>query len=330
MTTKRKNVDSADLLSITNSFQEKLKEIEKKLCGDLMINQGLFVMITAYFEDSIRELMRIVLVAYPEKLTDNSYTISREQICAVADKGYSVIIDYELYAVFKNGISSQLETLLKMLFNKEPRNERKNNNRNTINEEQIESIKKLTEISLYRNALIHNGGKISVDINERVKVFKPQKGEELIFDTELVKSFIDEYIKFYQYLTSEINNTFTSYQNLSLIGKIETLWKDCFSSPILQFKDYWEIDNERDLIIGIKYPEIENCISSSEKVLLSIWRHQFDDTIKTEEFLLCSVNHHKIYELYKGLDDLKFYHIKQKSKINRREKDISASDTIFL
>jgi len=70
------------------------------------------------------------------------------------------------------------------------------------------------------------------------------------------------------------------------------------------------------LIIGIKYPEIENSISSSEKVLLSIWRHQFDDFIKTEEFLLCSINYYKIYKLYKGLDSLKFYHMKQKSDRN--------------
>lgn len=84
----------------------------------------------------------------------------------------------------------------------------------------------------------------------------------------------------------------------------------------MQFNDYWIIDKEKDLITGIKYPEIEDCISGSEKVLLSIWRHQYDDTIKTQEFLLCSINYHKIYELYKGLDELKFYHIKQKSDRN--------------
>ena len=39
----------------------------------------------------------------------------------------------------------------------------------------------------------------------------------------------------------------------------------------------------------------------------------FNDSIKTEGFLLCSVDYHKIYELYKGLDNLKFYHMKQKA-----------------
>jgi hypothetical protein len=161
--------------------------------------------------------------------------------------------------------------------------------------------------------LIHNGGKVSVEINEKVIYFKPQTGKDLKFDSELIRLFINEYKEFIQYLNVEIKNTFSSYQHLSVIEKTEILWRNCFSSPILQFKDYWEIDYERDLITDIKYPDIENSISSSEKVLLSIWRHQFNDSIKTEGFLLCSVNNHKIYELYKGLDNLKFYHMKQKS-----------------
>jgi len=132
MISKRKKVYSDDLSNITDSFLERMKDIEKKLGNDLLINQGLFVMITAYFEDSIRELMKIVLVALPEKLTKDSCTISREQICSVADKGHSVIIDNELYFIFKDGVRSQLEKLLKILFNKEYKNEKKNSTKNSI------------------------------------------------------------------------------------------------------------------------------------------------------------------------------------------------------
>src|SRR5690606_3677606 len=104
-----------------------------------------------------------------------------------------------------------------------------------------------------------------------------------------------------------------TYKELTFIEKTEAIWNKCFSSPILMFKDYWEFDYQRDLITGIKYPRCEGSISGSERVLLSIWRHQFNDSIKTEEFLLCSINYHKIYELYKGLDEIKFYHMLQKS-----------------
>lgn len=123
--------------------------------------------------------------------------------------------------------------------------------------------------------------------------------------------FINEYRDFFRYLVDEIDKTFRNYKNLSVLEKAEILWKNCFSSPVLQFEDYWCVDKKRDLITNIRYPEVEKSISMSEKVLLSIWRHQFDDSIKTEDFLLCSVDYHKIYELYIGLDNLKFYHMHQ-------------------
>lgn len=312
MISKRGKVYSEDLLNNIKLFEDKLIKIEEKLGNDFVINQGLFLMITAYFEESIREIMKIVLISFPEKLTKDSYTISREQICTVADKGHNIIIENELYLFFKDGVRTQLEKLLKILFNKEYKSDKKSSNKNSIREDEKESIIKLSEISLYRNALIHNGGRVSIEINEKVKYFKPKNTKNLNFDSDTIKLFIDEYKKFFTNLNIEIKNTFSSFESLSVIDKTKILWEETFSSPILQFEDYWEIDNKRDLIIGIKFPVIENNISSSEKVLLSIWRHQFDDTIKTVDFLLCSVDYDKIYELYKGLDELKFYHMKQK------------------
>ena len=125
---------SEDLLNITNTFQIKIEEIKKTLGSDMLINQGLFLMTTAYFESSIRELMRIVLVSFPEKLAKESCTISKSQICAIADKGHSIIIDNELYSLFKEGVRVQLERLLKILFNKEYRN-KNSDNKNAIVQE---------------------------------------------------------------------------------------------------------------------------------------------------------------------------------------------------
>jgi hypothetical protein len=313
MISKRKKVYSDDLLNITGTFLKRLQKIDEKLGDDLVINQGLFLMTTAHFEEAIRELIRTVLVAFPEKLTKDSCTISREKICEIADKGHGVIIDNELYSLFRDGVRNQLEKLFKILFNKERKKEKKPSNKNEISDEETTLIVKIEEISLYRNALIHDGGKVNIEINEKVKFLKPNSEQDLRFDSELTRLFMNVYKEFFQKLNNEIQKTFSSYNELSMIEKIKNVWKECFSSPILQFEDYWEIDYDQDLITGIKYPEVEDIISSSEKVKLSIWRHQYDDSIKTEEFLLCSVDHHKIYQLYEGLDNLKFYYMRQKA-----------------
>lgn len=313
MKSRRKKVYSDDLMKTIDYFIEELDNIEIKLGNDILINKGLFIMITAHFEDSIRELVRIVLVALPEKLTTNSCTISKKQLCQVADNGHSVIIDNEIYFLFKGGVKSQLEEVLKILLNKEYKKEKKSSLKNSITEEEKESILKLEEVSLYRNALVHNGGKVSREINEKATFFKPKSSTNLIFDSSLIKSFIAEYRNFFKILKIEILETFDSYENKSDIEKIEIVWKECFSSPILKFKDYWEFNKEEDVIIGIKYPEIENQISTSEEILLSIWRHQYDDRIKTKEFSLASINYNSIHKLYAGLSNLKFYFMKQKA-----------------
>jgi hypothetical protein len=65
----RKNVYSDDLLMVTSGFTEKTSDIANKLGTDTkIINQGLFLMMTALFEDAIREIMKIILRSFPEKL----------------------------------------------------------------------------------------------------------------------------------------------------------------------------------------------------------------------------------------------------------------------
>lgn len=303
MDNKKRQVFSDDMLYRTDSFLSKLNMIECKIGDCTFVNQGLFILVTAYFEDSIREIFRIVLLKFPEKMIGNSCTLSRQQICLVASQGHSVIVDNELYAIFKDGVRSQLENLLKIVFNKEY----SKSSKKSITKYEKESIQKLEEISLYRNALIHNGGKVTVDIKEKAKYFVPTKSDCINFDKGLICDFFQVYREFFKYLNDEINKSYKPSSKLSQVDKAKQLWANCFSSSLLNFDDYWSFDIEKDLITGIKYPDCEDSISSSEKVLLSIWRHQFNDSIKVESFLLCSINYHKIYELYKGLDDLKFY-----------------------
>ncbi|MGV8149858.1 MAG: hypothetical protein ACLKAN_12735 [Alkaliphilus sp.] len=77
------------------------------------------------------------------------------------------------------------------------------------------------------------------------------------------------------------------------------------------------------MIKGVKYPEFEDSISSGEEILLSIWRHQYDDSIPTKEFLLCSISHKTISKLYKDLVELKFYYMKQiADEFYRRNRNI--------
>lgn len=301
------------LLEITGGFLEKLSLIEKKVGEDYLINKGLFLMMYSFFEESVREMMFMILLVFPEKLPKETCTIKRDQLGIVAKDGLKIIIETELYLIFMNGIRFQLENLLKVLLNKEYK---KNlNDKNAISDKTKEALQKINEISLYRNALIHKGGKVSIEIYEKAKMFKFwSNGNEINFSPETINIFSTEFKNFFLYLEDEIKRTYRFYDSVSNIEKLRELWDDFFSAS--KFENYWEIDINNDLIIGIKYPEY-NCMSSSEELFLSIWRHQYYDVIKTKEFLVCSISDlDKFSKLYKEFRDTEFYYMYQRAERN--------------
>lgn len=311
------------LLEITCDFLEQLSLIEKKIGEDYLINKGLFLMMYSYFEESVREMMSAVLLVFPEKLPKETCTITRDQLGIVAKDGHKTIIESELYLIFMKGVRIQLENLLKMLLNKEYK---KNlNDKNAISDKTKEALQKLEEISLYRNALIHKGGKVSVEIYEKAKTFKFwSNGSEINFSPETINIFATEFKSFFLYLEDEIKKTYHFYASVTNIEKLRELWNDYFSlkDNASKFENYWEIDLDNELIIGIKCPEF-NCMSSSEELFLSIWRHQYYDVIKTKEFLVCSISDlDKFSKLYKGFRDTEFYYMYQRAESNGNAKPI--------
>ncbi|OPX24539.1 MAG: hypothetical protein B1H05_04975 [Candidatus Cloacimonas sp. 4484_140] len=302
---KRKKIYSDDIVSVISDFKFNINIIKEKLGCDSVINQGLFLMSFARFEDTIRKIIKIILVSFPEKVESKTVKITRKDISKVADNGYEIIIDNELYQLFKNGVKYQLEYLFSIMCNI---------NWADMTSELRDSINKCNDISLYRNSLIHNGGIASKDLCENAVIFKVNELSKIEYSIELINKFLVTYLNFSSVISEYAKNTYDSYSELSNIDKLRNLWNNCFSSPLLNFDKYWEYNESDDLITNIKYPDYENSISSSEKVLLSIWRHQYYDGIKTEEFLLCSINYHEIYKLYKGLSNLKFYYMYQNAQ----------------
>ncbi len=77
---------------------------------------------------------------------------------------------------------------------------------------------------------------------------------------------------------------------------------------------FWEVDEERDLITSIKYPESELSLSSSEIRMVTIWRHQYNDSIPIGNFLLCSFDYTRLQQMFEGIDKARLYHMLQESR----------------
>jgi hypothetical protein len=181
-------------------------------------------------------------------------------------------------------------------------------------QEIIEVIGKCSDVSIYRNCLIHNAGIKSKDFNEKIQSYKhPETNFNIQYTKELIGKFIGNYLEFFELLKEKIQKN-TEFKQKTRVEQLRQLWAECFCSALLNFDDYWEIDEESDLVINMKYTKYEDSLSSGEQVYLSIWRHQFYDPVKTEEFLIVSVDINKIYRIYKVLDEVKFYYMHQQAR----------------
>ncbi|MDD4778682.1 MAG: hypothetical protein PHV53_10405 [Fermentimonas sp.] len=256
----------------------------------------------SHFEDTLRKIIQLILICYPEKMDLKSCTITKEQICQIADKGHKVIIDNEIYQLFRNGVNKQVEDIFRMISNKKARN---------FEESLKDIIETCSQISIIRNALIHNAGKVSKKMLRNDNLYHTVNGNNIFLHEENVINSFNGFRLLMNELKIEIECTYKYYCRLPRVERIKLVWDRCFNSPIMNFYDYWDIDSDNDVIKGIVFPQHENSICSSEKVLLSIWRHQYDSKEPTEEFLLCSVHHESLATLYKELYDIEFYYMKQ-------------------
>lgn len=312
MISKRKEIYNEDIFSIIDLFNNRLNEIETKSTDDLVINNGLFLMSYAMFEDSIRELMRVILLAFPEKLEMKSCTVTRQQVGEIADVGHSIIIDNELYLLFKNGTRKQLGYLFGLITEISSK---------SFPEDVNIMIDKCEEISLYRNAIIHNGSKVSEELYRKCRYFKRTHKGTLRVSKDTLSDFIDVFRTLFDYIKELSNRKYRFYNEISRVEKLRNLWYRNFDSSILIFEDYWEIDYDRDLITNYKYPRCERSISSGEKVYLSFWKNQFNcEEFYIDKFMLCSINKDTIIDILKTLDETKFYYMIQEKSHSKARK----------
>lgn len=304
MNNSRKELYVDDLLEIIKIFDKRINEIKQKITNDEIINQGLFLMSSSILEDSIRSIIRTILISFPDKLDKKSYQISREDICEISVNGFEIIIDSALFRLFKGGVKNQLFYVFYIISNLDEKHLPKSTK---------ELIQKCEEISLYRNVLIHNGGKPTKLLVNNARIYKPLNNYPIIFDQKLIHNFLDDYKLLLRLMEIEILKSFKNFRPVSKIGKLKKLWDTCFNSPLLHFDDYWHYNVEKDLIIDVKFTDYEESLSSGESVLLSIWRNQFNDIYKPKNFIVLSIDYNKIHEMYKVFYEIKFYHMHQKA-----------------
>lgn len=65
------------------------------------------------------------------------------------------------------------------------------------------------------------------------------------------------------------------YQGYTRVAALKRLWSYLFDSPIMNFDDFWHVDEDEDKVLAFKDSSLVGQLATSERILLGVWRAEF-------------------------------------------------------
>ena len=236
-----------------NSYERMIMRTDEKYV------KPIFVYSYSIFESTITEILRYYLNAFPEKI-NGDINIEKEQLLSTP-MTYDILVNYmENYIRKYSGksLSDYLAFFEKTL----------------VIEISLDS-KLVDKISEQRNIIVHDSSKsdlLSLYTNN-LKLPCSNRAE--------LHSYIQHLNNILDIIRDKICSKYAKYTKEKLVRFV---WKDVFSSPILQFDEIWSFNESGALIIrDIKsLKEKIESISSTEGLFLAIFFQQFNSNLNEE------------------------------------------------
>lgn len=288
------------LLAPILAAQHKLAEISSAAPTDkqgALFREGLFVLAVSTVEVMLFDVMAALLRQIPAKLPDKSFSVMKESL---VERQFNVIEEQiQLYLV---GLSyKKLDEFLDAFCD-----------RLAINLGSYRSTHgdSLQEIKESRNLLIHNNLRVnSLYVAKAGPMARSSRlDERLPIDSTY---FANAIVILKELCTACISAIEAKYASYTTAKAIQGLWEYIFHTPVLQFGDYWEVDEKADTV-RLKAKKFHGGISGSEEVFLGVWLNHFNQSKNKyiERFCLHYLddnNKEKMLWLISALRDFRLY-----------------------
>lgn len=256
---------------LINDLKVNIKKInDMSLQLDDNNYEAFFVYSFALFESGICEVLRRILAAFPEKLSDEKQPKLKHS--DIFDNIYSpnFIIDTIINAEIKSISKGNALALL-------------NKAQSLIAIELPFDRAVMEEVSVYRNRLAHDN-----TMSNREYLLGVRTLNNNIFSLDKAKFFIDILTK----VLSEFELCLkTKYQKYTKFKLIKELWGEIFTTPLLRFEDCILIRqstfDKGANVVGINFDHLDKVVkstSSSEKFFLSFLLQQYSGSINDRYF----------------------------------------------
>ncbi|MGC9195871.1 MAG: hypothetical protein ACP5IL_10510 [Syntrophobacteraceae bacterium] len=240
-----------NLLMPILATEARVDEIRKQIqdINSSEVINGLFVILVSYLEAMHKEILKYYLRYNPINIRIWEKTIQIDKRLMVDGDGFRLIghivdeyLDYMPYG-----------TLIPVFYN-------------ALNINNASNSLHIVDIQRKRNNLIHSS--IIIDI-------KNNQASNNNISKEYIESCIYEYVQYLNHMKDVIAS---KYIEQTRINVLKGLWRYTFRTGLCaDFDAYWHIYTEKNIIVGLKHPDYENRLSTSEIFMLSIWRSQLTD-----------------------------------------------------
>lgn len=253
--------------------RDQLKHIEKAFgeCGeDKLCRRGLFVLMVAAVETMLASTLQYFLTLNPHKLEFRDLTFKRDDILGsplttdLLARRVEKLVRDKGYASLQEVVEFLLKTLRIM-----------NTPVPTELMSRIEALKKKRNDILHLPTALDN---FYVDARGQLKESSPSS--QSTAHNVSYQYGLDALCSLHDLLRELERRIRSKYGDHTKVRALKAIWYHLFSSPLMQFEDYWIVDDEKDTIKAFKRTEHESQLSLSEKMFLGIWRAHFSGNLE--------------------------------------------------
>ncbi|MBD1434614.1 hypothetical protein H8B06_17445 [Sphingobacterium sp. DN00404] len=218
------------------------------------IDKGIFAYVIALFEGSINECIERYLFSFPEKLPKirlDSEKYKNELLSG--DFTYEFIahlISTYISESSYDNTGKLLQAYSELL---------------EIGDLSSLYSKRLREKKARRNSLIHNNLKVDLKYIWTTGADPRNKGKYMRINQGYVLEAIDDVSAILNKILEELEKKYSSY---TILNAVKQVWNYLFSSPIMQFDDYWGTTNDMLFLKPETIKKYYKSLSSSERSLL--------------------------------------------------------------
>ncbi|HKG08588.1 MAG TPA: hypothetical protein VKB19_19115 [Pedobacter sp.] len=260
---------------------QELAGIDKEFDGSLQrpdfINKGVFAYVIARYEAALADCLKQFLIAFPDRLDKNSFNANKNYPHILGTDLTSEVIELLIQDFIASTTYSKMDSFIELCCTSMGINNLSNHYKRTLREKKAR-----------RNLLMHNNLVIDNTYIYSTSSDPRKIGNPLAITDSYLRETISDAISSLNAFKENLHDKYHTYNKAKAIKQA---WQYLFQQPMMNFDDYWEVDEQNH--VSLKVDTIRKrfrSLSSGERTILAYWVQNYSASICDEFFKFKDLN----------------------------------------